>query len=235
MELDANPGGPVSLDARADLKRYYVPVCLYPHTTYRTKAGATLLFDKYLVDSEQYLIVIADRLHALDRLVTGRYWSYDSVFIKARREAGEVSSLFARIAKRADAARHGKIVYWDDIAAGEAFKRFDKRLRAELSSNAAFMASLEAFVKLRVDRFGLGSDHAKEAEFEREYLLSEVSMSMFCTEVLGLSDEIWEKPISPGVPDPLGLIYSDHRDLVARTTGRPAARTLRFLYEEEAE
>jgi hypothetical protein len=235
MELDAKLRGPALSEGRADLKRYYVPVCLYPHTTYRTKAGATLLFDKYLVDSEQYLIVIADRLHALDRLVTGRYWSYDSVLIKARREAGEVSSLFERIAKRADAARHGKIAYWDDIAAGEAFKRFNKGLRAELSSNAAFVSSLEAFVKLRVDRFGLGSDHDKEAEFEREYLLSEVSMSMFCTEVLGFSDEIWEKPVSPGVPDPLGLIYSDHRDLVARTTGRPATRTLRFLHEAAAD
>jgi hypothetical protein len=235
MELDARLTGPVPSEARADLKRYYVPVCLYPHTTYRTKAGATLLFDKYLIDSEQYLIVIADRLHALDRLVTGRYWSYDSVLIKARREAGEVSSLFERIAKRADAARHCNIVYWDDIAAGEAFKRFNKGLRAELSSNAAFVSSLEAFVKRRVDRFGLGSDHDKEAEFEREYLLSEVSMSMFCTEVLGFSDEIWEKPVSPGVPDPLGLIYSDHRDLVARTTGRPATRTLRFLHEAAAD
>jgi hypothetical protein len=235
MELDAKLRGPALSEGRADLKRYYVPVCLYPHTTYRTKAGATLLFDKYLVDSEQYLIVIADRLHALDRLVTGRYWSYDSVLIKARREAGEVSSLFERIAKRADAARHGKIAYWDDIAAGEAFKRFNKGLRAELSSNAAFVSSLEAFVKLRVDRFGLGSDHDKEAEFEREYLLSEVSMTMFCTEVLGFSDEIWEKPVSPGVPDPLGLIYSDHRDLVARTTGRPATRSLRFLHEAAAE
>jgi hypothetical protein len=60
-------------------------------------------------------------------------------------------------------------------------------------------------------------------------------MSMFCTEVLGFSDEIWEKPVSPGVPDPLGLIYSDHRDLVARTTGRPATRTLRFLHEAAAD
>jgi hypothetical protein len=235
MELDTKLTGPVPSEGEADLRRYYAPVCLYPHTTYRTKAGATLLFDKYLVDSDQYLIVIADRLHALDRLVTGRYWSYDSVFIKARREADEVSSLFERIAKRADAARHGKIVYWDDIAAGEAFKRFNKGLRAELSSNGAFVSSLEAFVKLRVDRFGLGSDHDREAEFEREYLLSEVSMSMFCTEVLGFSDEIWEKPVSPGVPDPLGLIYSDHRDLVARATGRPATRTLRFLYEGAAD
>jgi hypothetical protein len=234
MELDANTR-PVPAKSRADAKRCYVPVCLYPHTTYRTKAGATLLFDKFLVESEQYLIVIADRLHALDRLVTGRFWNQESVFIKARREAGQVLSLFERIAKRADAGRHGKIVYWDDIAAGEAFERFNRGVRAALSANAALVSSLEAFVKLRVNRFGMGSDHAKEAAFEREYLLSEVAMSMFCTEVLGFSDEIWEKPVAQGAPDPLALIYSDHRDLVARTTGHAAARTLHFLYRGEAD
>ena len=51
MELDAKLAGPVPAQGRADLKRYYVPVCLYPHTTYLTKAGATLLFDRYLIDS----------------------------------------------------------------------------------------------------------------------------------------------------------------------------------------
>jgi hypothetical protein len=235
MDLDEQIVGPPLTQIRADVNRYYVPVCLYPHTKYRTKAGATFLFERFLADSEQYLIVIADRLYALDRLVTGRYWNYDSVFIKARREAGEVRSLFERVARRADAAGNGKIVYWDDIAAGDAFKRFATGVRTELSANAALVSSLEAFVKLRVDRFGMGSDHAKEAEFEREYLLSEVAMSMFCTEVLGFSTEVWEKPVSQGAPDPLGLIYSDHRDLVARITGHAAARRLHFLYNGEAE
>jgi hypothetical protein len=142
---------------KTEVKRYYVPVCLYPHTKYRTKVGATLLFEKFLVDSERYLIVIADRLYALDRLVTGRFWNYNSVFIKARQEAGQVLSLFKRVAKRADAARNGKIVYWDDIAAGDAFERYASSVRAELSANAALVSSIEAFVKLRVDRFGMGS------------------------------------------------------------------------------
>jgi hypothetical protein len=235
MQLDDKVASSPLAQIDAEAKRYYVPVCLYPHTKYRTKAGATFLFERFLADSEQYLIVIADRLYALDRLVTGRYWNYDSVFIKARREAGEVLSLFERIAKRAGAARNGKIVYWDDIAAGDAFKRFASGVRTELSANVALDSSLEAFVKLRVDRFGMGSDQTKEAEFEREYLLSEVSMSMYCTEVLGFSTEVWEKPVSQGVPDPLGLIYSDHRDLVARTTGHAAARRLHFLYEGEVE
>ncbi len=235
MDLDEKIVGPPLAQIRAEVNRCYVPVCLYPHTKYRTRAGATFLFERFLIDSEQYLIVVADRLYALDRLVTGRFWNHDSVFIKARREAGQVSSLLERVAKRADAARNGKIVYWDDIAAGDAFKRFDRSVRAELSADAALVSSIEAFVKLRVDRFGMGSDHAKEAEFEREYLLCEVSMSMYCTEVLGFSTEVWEKPVSQGVADPLGLIYSEHRDLVARTTGHAATRRLRFLYEGEVE
>jgi hypothetical protein len=222
-------------DMKVQVKRYYVPICLYPHTKYRTKTGAMFLFEKFLVDSEQYLIVIADRLFALDRLVTGRFWNSDSVFATARREASQIFSLVSRIAKKVGAAGNGKIVYWDEVAAREEFKRFDRSIRAELSANEVLVSSLDKFVKLRVDRFGMKRDPQKEAEFEREYLLSEVSMSMFCTEVLNFSNEIWEKPVSQGVPDPIGLIYSDYRDFVARATGHAAVRTLQFLYEGEVD
>jgi hypothetical protein len=211
--------------------KYFVPICLYPHTKYRTAGGITTLFQKYRFDSSEYLIVIADWLLALDNLVTGRYWSYESVFAKARRDAKPVYELIKRVSGKAKAQNRGKIVYWDDIASTGDFKELSRRMRDQFRTEELLSSALEEFISLRVGRFGLGSSPEKEREYEREYLLSEVCMSVFCTEVLGYCEEIWERSPAPNVPDPIKLLYSDRPDAVVRATGRPIRRVLSFLYE----
>jgi hypothetical protein len=181
------------------------------------------------------LIVVADRLLAYDNLVRGRYWSYDSVFVKARREASQIVRLIEHVAAKAKARSTGKIVYWDQIAEMEQFNQFSQRMRTEFLGVEALATAVDRFAKGRVERFGLGSSPERERDFEREYLLSEVCMSVYCTEVLGFSDEVWERPSKPELPDPLGLLYHDHADVVVRVTGRPARRRLQFLFDDAAE
>src|ERR1700733_8723845 len=96
--------------------RYYIPVCLYPHTKYRTSAGLDALFQKFALHHHDHLIVIADRLLVLDRLVTGRYWTISSARTKAKQEAKQILSLIQRISSKAEARPRGKIICWDDIA-----------------------------------------------------------------------------------------------------------------------
>jgi hypothetical protein len=115
--------------------RYYIPVCLYPHTKYRTKVGLIDLFKKYDLRVHEHLIVIADRLLVLDRFVTGRYWSPDSAFIAARREAVQIRNLINRISHKCGAVANGKVTYWDDISATEEFRRFATRLRKEIEAD----------------------------------------------------------------------------------------------------
>lgn len=212
--------------------RYFVPVCLYPHTAYRTSSGVSTLFKKYRLHSHEHLIVIADTLLALDHLVTGRYWSAKQVFPKAHRDSEQVHNLFLRISHKVGAHNYGKIVYWDAIAGTEQFKEFAKLMRAAFLAEEPLSAALEDFVGRRVERFWQGS--SREQEYEREYLLGEVCMSVYCTEILGYQTEIWERPPAPGTPDPLKLLYLDHLDLVSRVTGHPAARVLDFLFGGEA-
>jgi hypothetical protein len=211
--------------------RYFVPVCLYPHTKYRTTEGVAALFQKFQLYRHDYLIVIADRLLALDNLVSGRYWSYDSVYEKARRDAKQIFNLIKRVSYKFKAQDCGRIVYWDDIGEMPQFKEFANRMREGFLADQLLSATLEEFVTCRVNRFGLGSSPERELDYEREYLLSEVCMSVFCTEVLGYWQEIWERPPTPDAPDPIKLLYEDRPEAVVRTTSEPTRRVLRFLDE----
>lgn len=212
--------------------RYFIPVCLYPHTKYRTAAGVVALFEKYRLASHDHLIVVADRLLVLDRLVTGRYFTVNSATAKARQEAEQIARLVRRVAHKSGAGRRGKVVFWDEIANADTFSNFSLRLKDAVSSDDLLATAMQEFVDRRVNRFGLGSDLAREREYEREYLLSEVCMSVYCTEILEFQTEIWERPPAPEIPDPLKLLYQLRSDLVTNVTGKPAARTLHFLFEE---
>jgi len=72
----------------------------------------------------------------------------------------------------------------------------------------------------------------QERGYEREYLLSEICMSTYCTEVLGFSHEVWERPPALGAPDPLKTLYENRPELVEQAIGRPVARTLSFLFPD---
>lgn len=180
--------------------RYFIPVCLYPHTKYRTHAGMADLFHKYALRSHEYLIVIADQLLVLDRLVTGRYWSIASATRKARQEAEQVFRLTKRVAHRAGAQSSGRIVYWNEIVETAQFSGFANRLRQAVLNDNVLSCKIDEFVIRRVTRFGLGAAPERERDYEREYIISELCMSIFCTEVLGFSNEVWERPPAADIP-----------------------------------
>jgi hypothetical protein len=95
---------------------FFIPVCLYPHTKYRTSEGVLALFEKFKLHGHQHLIVVADRLLALDNLVVGRYWSHETVFSKARQDSKQVYNLIKRLARPARSNGLGRLHFWDEIA-----------------------------------------------------------------------------------------------------------------------
>ena len=153
-------------------------------------AGVKALFDKYALRNHDHLMVIADRLLVLDRLVIGRYWTVSSAVNKAKREAKQILSLINRVSYRAEAQARGTIVCWDEIAETAQYSNFAQRLQHAVLADQMLAETIQAFVERRVERYGLGELPERERDYEREYLLSEVSMSVFCTEVLGFSHEV---------------------------------------------
>ena len=121
---------------------------------------------------------MADRLLVLDRLMSGRHWTIGGAFEKARREAREIFNLIKRASHKFGAHTRGRVAYWDEIAETAQFAEFAQRLRSEVLANSVLSAAIEEFVDRRVKRFGLGSAPDRERDYEREYLLSEVCMSL---------------------------------------------------------
>lgn len=210
---------------------YFIPVCLYPHTSYRTTGGVHALFEKYTLHAHDHLIVVADRLLALDNLVTGRFWSKESVFEKAHREAEQIFRMIKRVSQKCGAQESGRIVFWNEIGESAEFGKFAQRLHEEFLAERHLARALEEAVSRRVERFGLGAHPDRERVHEQDYLISEVCMSVYCTELLGYATEVWERPPSNNVPDLLKLLYRDRPETVAKATGRPPKRRLEFLFE----
>ena len=210
--------------------RYFVPVCLYPHTCYRTREGLTDLVEKFALDRHDHLIVVADVLLGLDKLVTGRFWNPDMVFDKARSEGSQVFRLIRKTARRLNSQDSLSLNYWDDLAATEPFKAFSQRIAAACRQCEPFSRTLDQFVRARIDRFVRGDAGEVQHKAETDYILGEISMSVYCTEVLGYDVEIWEKPLDPDAPDPLGILYGRHPDIVRNVCGKGRLdRRLEFL------
>ena len=153
----------------------------------------------------------------------------DSAAIAARREVEQIAKLIKRISHKSEAQARGRIVFWDEIAETAEFVAFASRLQKEVLADDMLAETIEKFVCGRVDRFGLGAAPDRERDYEREYLLSEVCMSVYCTEMLRYSTEVWERPPARDVPDPLNLLYDERKELIERVIGRPATRVLGFL------
>lgn len=206
-------------------------MCLYAHTRYRTREGLTNLFEKFDLARQPHLIVVADRLQALDRLVTGRYWTVDGTYRKSRSEADQLKRLVERVAAKCGAADKGQVVFWETISHSKEFSDLTARLWEILTIDPELQAQSMRFVEGRVERFGMKKDD-KEREWQTEYLLGEMAMSIYCTEVLGYANEVWERPLGPDEPDPIGAAYAHQSDSLLALLHKDALeRHLHFLYE----
>jgi hypothetical protein len=189
------------------------------------------LFRRFSLAENRCLIVVADRLLALDRLVTGRYWNPENVFERARRDAGQVLRLIENTARSYKAEEKIKIVFWDEVAKLPEYVSHYERLIEGLREYPEFLGEIDAFVETRLDRFGAKADPNIAREAEREYVLSEVAMSTFCTERLEYSTEVWERR-SPIATDPLAVLYSTHGGLLRKVINANPVRRLEYLYDD---
>lgn len=212
--------------------RYFIPVYLHLHTKYRTAAGVQALFDKYALHEHDHLMVIADRLLVLDRLMSGRYWTVQLAISKANQEAQHILKLINRMSVKTGARTRGRIVCWNEIAETTQYTEFSRRLQHAILSDQMLAVAIQGFVERAVRRYDQGSLPERARDHEREYILSEASMRIFCTEVLGFSTEVWERPPQPDAPDPLTPIYAQRRELIGRLTGHDACRVLTFLFPD---
>lgn len=205
-------------------------MCMYPHTKYRTNKGLLFLFEKFSLYSSEYIIVVADRLNALDNLLTGKYVRKNNVFLKSRAEAEQFMKQAKKISKQSGAISSGQFYYWDELASQPEYLDFYELLKEEIFANKSMTNVIQKFINNRVERYGLGLSKADEEKYELDYILGEISMSVYCTEILRFNTEIWEKPISADMPDPLSVLYSENLDIIRKIARAEPSRKLEYLF-----
>ena len=119
--------------------RYFVPVCLYPHTTYRTRNGLTELINKFSLADHDHLIVVADHLLALDNLVNGRFWNPDMVYEKARRQGSQIFRLIKKTAKREESAKKNETIFLGRHKHPKAISRVFSRANRSLQNQKVIL------------------------------------------------------------------------------------------------
>ena len=70
----------------------------------------------------------------------------------------------------------------------------------------------------------------EKIKFEHDYLFAEITMSIYLTEYMGFGYEIWEKPQSEDLPDPLDILYRKEKESLATILcGKPSIRKQQYL------
>ena len=210
-------------------ERIYLPVCLYPHTAYRRSDVMRSIYKTYFAQAAASLVVVADDLLAYDSIVTGRFWTVEGALIKARRQGNELLRMVNRVRKTVPGVRRNSLHVWRDLTENEDFRALARAVDRFPNDDPGFNDVLAAFIDCRVQRFGWKQDPEVYA-WERRYAVEEIAMSIYTTEMLGYSTEIWEKATNAGEPDPLGFLYAERNPDVRAWTGQDTtARRLRVL------
>lgn len=70
----------------------------------------------------------------------------------------------------------------------------------------------------------------EKIQLEHDYLFAEIAMSIYLTEYMGYGYEIWEKPQSEDLPDPLDILYKKEKEsLAAILCDKPSIRKQQYL------
>jgi len=201
------------------LPSIFIPICLYSKTFYRKKENMKYLFSKYIQTSEATLIVICDDLHAYNLIIRGNCSTIDEAFKKAKKQGENLLNMILNIQKQFTEVEDLRITMWTEIASQNKYTELLQNLKNILEQDKELEAVINEFVTLHIRKFRW-SVHKDAAKWEERYLLQEIIMSIYVTEILGYSRELWENAPDPNSPDPIGYLYQNRPELVQRLVGK---------------
>ncbi len=176
------------------------------------------VFKEYIQSSLSSLILMCDDLQAYNLIIKGRSYSIDEAFIKAKRQGENMMKMILNVQKQFNNVESVHIAKWMDIASENKYLALLKSIKKLLRLDKGLRDFVDEFVTLHVQKFRWKVD--KEAlEWEERYLLQEITMSIYVTEILEYSRELWETPPNPNFPDPIGYLYESRPELVQMLVG----------------
>jgi hypothetical protein len=186
------------------------------------------LFTRYVSRARATFILIGDDLHAYNLIARQRYFEEESAFRIARKQGADLFRMVRRVS-RGFKGTDVVIESWQTTSARPEFQHLLDAFRATVVQNIDIASVVQEFVSYHVKRFRWRSDDSGYF-WEHRYLIEEMAMSMFVSEKLGYSLEIWEALPRSGLADPIGYLYRERPDVVRSLVGkRHLDRTLGVL------
>jgi hypothetical protein len=183
-------------------QRAFVPICSYSRRLH-ARVSATHALALVTNQFSESLILIADSLQEINLMRKGL--SPSVAARNANIDASNLTSMCNTIV-RSNGWKNLAIVRMSEVLASEDLQRIRDALLWALQREPAFTREAQRFTSWAARKFSW-EPVAHAGALEMEYLRSEALVSLYVTEVLGYTCEIWEKLPGPAVPDPLAVAY----------------------------
>ena len=207
----------------------FIPICFYAKSFYRRKKNMQYVFSKYVRGSEKSLILICDQLHAYNLITMGECSSVDEALKKATRMGKNMQGMSFNVEKKFNNLENIRIVRWKEIAVEKGYIKLFVNLKKTVQQDGDLRNIVDKFVTLHVKKFRWKVDK-RAVKWEKLYLLSEITMSIYTTEILGYPRELWETAPDPEFPDPIGYLYKNRHEFVKILIGKKSlVRRLEIL------
>jgi len=206
----------------------FVPVCMYTRFFKRAENFARFTED-FLRPARRAFVAVADDLNAYNFINRG--YREQIAFENARTEGANVATMISRIVEKAGLTTRVSVCRWAELTAAEDYRRLHTRVLSAFENDVKLRELLQEFVLHHIRRMGWKRT-SSELEWERRYILEEITARVLMTEIRGYSCEIWEKIPGPLDPDPLRDLYARHSDLLCDITDRKILARRLFSLQE---
>jgi len=202
----------------------FIPICLYATSFYYQKRNIEILYSNYISKYSRCLIVIADDLRAYNLIIKNEEENITDALVKARQKGNEIKNLVIHSLNQKEGTEI-VIKKWRDFMDKPEFIAIKDIVNNEINSNNVFNNVVHEFILFNLRKFEV-QEVLESRYFEHQYILEEIAMSIYATEILGYSTELWEKaPIDS--PDPIKFLYENSTEIVKRITNKTVlTRTL---------
>lgn len=196
------------------MRRAFVPVCLYSNGFFLIKENIKFFLHVFS-DYDEILFVVVDKLYGHNLLIKEKVACIEDATQAYQKRGKDIYSLLSNTIKEYNATNltNSKIIIklWKDFDEVDDYKLLKQKIIHVFDSNPNLHKYCEAFILHSLE---LMTNHitSYKKHLEHDYLFSEIAMSIYLTEFCGFSDEVWERPQSPTIPDPLDLLYRSEKN-----------------------
>lgn len=196
------------------MKKAFVPICLYNNGFFLK--GENLRFFLYIFsDYDEIMFVIVDRLYGNNLLIKNKVHNLEEAITSYNKRGGDIYSFTNKIVNEYMATYklppRIQIVRWDNIASDELYISLKKDIELKFADNLFLSHYSNMFIVNNLKKMtSLITDDKFRLEYD--YLFSEIAMSIYMTEFLGYTNEVWEKPQDLTLPDPINVLYSNEKE-----------------------